>query len=138
MRIMLIVSLFLMTACSPPTNQEGITLEIDASYTSGTLYLVPMIVHEGNEAVSVSLYDAELRIVEVTREDATVYESSPGRTGEEPVILEQGEVYEGSPVRFTAEAGEYDVRAVAEITVTDDELAEELSLSKEVTVQVQN
>lgn len=134
----MIAFMLMASACAPPTNQEGITLEIDASYTSGTLYLVPMVVHAGNEDVTVSLHDAELRIVEVTKDDDTVYESSPGTPGDEPVTVEQGAIYEGSPVRFTAEAGEYEVRAVAEIIVTDDELEEELSLSREVTVQVQS
>ncbi|AOM84165.1 hypothetical protein [Salisediminibacterium beveridgei] len=137
MKMLMLFMLIFTAGCQPPTNEEGIHLEIEAQYTSGTLYITPVIVHDGSDEVTVELTDSDIRIVDVTRGEQTVYESSAQSSQGEPFALVEGEQYEGSLVRFTADEGEYEVRAEAELTLNDGELMEELSLQREVTLQVE-
>lgn len=137
MKWMLLFLLLFITGCQPPTNEEGINLEIEAQYTSGTLYITPVVVHDGLDNVTVELYDSEVRVIEVIREGETVYQRSLQSASEEPVLLNQGDSYEAALVRFTANPGEYEVHAIAELTLDDGDLEEELSLEREVILQVE-
>lgn len=115
-------SVITFQGCNEAQPYEDASLTVVPEYSGGTLYITPVITHEGGTESSYHFGDSIARIVEITEGDEVLF-----RAEEEPVEVDQMTVLgneeerTGTTVDLEIEPGTYTVRAEAEFNIVEDE-----------------
>ncbi|UTR13365.1 hypothetical protein MM221_11990 [Salipaludibacillus sp. LMS25] len=124
--IIMVLSVITFRSCDDLKPHDDVTLELDAIYSGGTLYLTPYIVYEGEDEATFQFGSSIAWIDKVQHEGEMIYEYEG-----EPVDVDQQTTMEhedergGFTIELAVEPGLYEVHMTANYFMYIDEWQEE-------------
>lgn len=115
-------SVISLQGCNEAEPYENAELTLSPEYTDGTLYITPIVTHEGMAEAAYHFGDSIARIVEISDGEEILFSAEEESIEVDQLTeLDDGEERTGTTVEVDLDPGTYTVRAVAEFTIVMDE-----------------